>query len=168
LTTTSPIDSEKSMQQTFESWEYHTDAKMRESSSDTEPFPEYEEPDLAEYQAIIDDICNYGADGSVGGESEDEEIINVRPLNQRPNFRFEPSALSRQLPGFIAEMEAANKTLKESIRSGDLDEHRLEMGEEVEGEYIEMNLGLGVLEEQRETSEEVEAEAEKTVSIEEL
>lgn len=125
--------------------DFEQETRARQASEGSEPFPDYVEPDLSEYANIMEAIYNYGAGGSVGGSSEsEEEIINVRPLNQRPTMRFEPSALSSRLPGFLAEMAAENEKLEESIRSGELS--NFEAGEGDEGEHIEMNLGLGVLE----------------------
>jgi hypothetical protein len=187
----SPTNSKKSTQQVFEYWEYHADVSMRETSPNGEPFPEYIEPDLSEYMAIMDDIYNYGADGSVGsveeslgsvddsvddsvedniGSVEDnvssvedspDEVINFKPTNKKPSFHFEPSTIASQLPSFLSELKAANDALDAS--------RMLELDEEDEGEHIEMNLGLGVLEEEHLTSEdEDEAEAEKSVLIKEI
>ena len=172
----SPTNS-KSTQQVFEYWEYHADASMREISQNGEPFPEYIEPDLSEYMAIMDDIYNYGADGSVGSvedsvndsiednisivEDSSDEVINFKPTYNKPSFHFEPSTIASQLPSFLSELKAANDALDAS--------QMLELDEEDVGEYIEMNLGLGVLEEKHLTSEdEDEAEAEKSVLIKEI
>lgn len=73
-----------------------------------------------------------------------EEITNVRPLNQKPCFRFEPSSLANKLPDFLASMKAANDVLA----TGDSEEHKIELSEsDSDRPHIEMNLGLGVLEE---------------------
>jgi hypothetical protein len=135
-----------------------------------EPFPDYIEPDPAEFGQIAEDILDFGAGNedhststsesstSVSSDFEDtpnssENIVNFRPLNQKPSFKFTPSSsLSSRLPDFLASMKAANKSLQADIIAGKQD-HILEINgvtkdeREKERPYIEMNLGLGVLEE---------------------
>ncbi|RDL39564.1 uncharacterized protein BP5553_03904 [Venustampulla echinocandica] len=79
-----------------------------------------------------------------GFSTSSEEITNVRPLNQKPCFRFQPSSLANTLPGFLASMKAANDVLA----TGESGEHKIELSEsDSDQPHIEMNLGLGVLEE---------------------
>jgi hypothetical protein len=81
-----------------------------------------------------------------------ENIDSVRPLNQKPSFKFTPSSsLASKLPEFLASIKAANDSLEADITAGKQDNHLLEIGEsspknQEERPYIEMNLGLGVLE----------------------
>ena len=91
------------------------------------------------------------------------------------------SSIANELPSFLAEMKAANDALEANIAAGNHEEHLLEIHDDVyikreeeeERPYIEMNLGLGVLEEMNnDGSDEDTAEsdddkdaAEKSVSL---
>lgn len=44
-------------------------------------------------------------------EGEKEEVINFQPLNQKPNFKFQPSALASSLPSFLEEFKRKNEAL---------------------------------------------------------
>jgi hypothetical protein len=139
-----------------------------DENMEIEPFPDYIEPDPAEFGQIAEDILDCGAGNedhftstsntspSVLSDVEDtpstsEDVVNFRPLNQKPSFKFTPSStLSSRLPGFLASMKAANNSLQADVIAGKQD-HILEINGVDESEkelpYIEMNLGLGVLEE---------------------
>ncbi|KFX99980.1 hypothetical protein V490_01543 [Pseudogymnoascus sp. VKM F-3557] len=91
-------------------------------------------------------------------------VTNVQPMDRKPNFDFAAlksnSLLMNKLPGFLAEMDAANRELEAEKKAGTIAERRLEIsddeegeGEKTTGQYIEMNLGLGVLEEKTSDSE---------------
>lgn len=90
------------------------------------------------------------------------KVTNVQPMDRKPKFDFAAlksnSSLMNKLPGFLAEMDAANRELEAEKKAGTIAERRLEIDDdEEEGEkaeqYIEMNLGLGVLEEKTSDSE---------------
>jgi hypothetical protein len=119
---------------------------------ETEPFPEYVEPTDEEMQNWVDDVTATVASNVLEGfnaipsKAAPEEIINVKPNIQKPSFRFEPSSIASRLPGFLAEMKAAN----EQLAAGNPDQHNMEILEsDNTSEHIEMDLGLGVLEELR-------------------
>ncbi|KAH8668165.1 hypothetical protein BGZ60DRAFT_45007 [Tricladium varicosporioides] len=81
---------------------------------------------------------------SSDSEGSSEGIINFRPSNQKPTFRFEPSSIAAGLPGFLAAMKASN----EELISGKVNKNmELSDDDSGEGEHIEMDLSLGVLEE---------------------
>jgi hypothetical protein len=87
-------------------------------------------------------------------ESTYDNITNIRPANERPNISLElvrDSNVASKLPGFLAQLRAANEELEEEKSAGSLANHRIEIDESdsaAEGEqHIELNLGLGVLEE---------------------
>ncbi|EHK99986.1 hypothetical protein M7I_4069 [Glarea lozoyensis 74030] len=83
-------------------------------------------------------------DSSSDSEDSDEEIINFRPANQKPNFKFEPSALGASLPSFLAALKSSN----DGLAAGVPDDQKFEISDsDSDEEHIEMNLGLGVLEE---------------------
>lgn len=89
------------------------------------------------------------------------KVTNVQPMDRKPKFDFAAlqsnSLLLNKLPGFLAEMDAANRELEAEKKAGTIAERRVEIDDEEEGEkdgqYIEMNLGLGVLEEKTSDSE---------------
>ncbi|ELR05600.1 hypothetical protein VC83_07675 [Pseudogymnoascus destructans] len=95
-------------------------------------------------------------------ENKTNKVMNVQPMDRKPKFDFASlksnSSLMNKLPGFLAEMDAANRELEAEKKAGTIAERRLEIDDdEEEGEkaeqYIEMNLGLGVLEEKTSDSE---------------
>lgn len=125
-------------------------------NQETEPFPVHHEPTTEEIAAWADGVISTAASNELDGfnvvpsEPKPEEIINVKPKVNKPSFRFEPSSFASRLPGFLAEMKAAN----EELASGDSKDHSMELPETgTTSQYIEMNLGLGVLEHVKEDSE---------------
>ncbi|KAL4956715.1 hypothetical protein BDW69DRAFT_181278 [Aspergillus filifer] len=93
--------------------------------------------------------------------STDKNGLPTLPARKKPNIRRlnpQPSILSK-LSAFLPQMKSANEDLQREIEAGRGKELRLEEeeGEDKEGgesggegkQYIEMNLGLGVLEEKR-------------------
>ncbi|KAF7919946.1 uncharacterized protein EAE98_009180 [Botrytis deweyae] len=102
---------------------------------------------------------------SSDADSEDE-IPMIRPLNARPVMRvstldgFGASEGLNNLPDFLKQMKEANEELMKKIEKGE--DRKLEDVKEGES-YVEMNLGLGVLEETRdgERGSESESEAEE-------
>ncbi|KAL4809430.1 hypothetical protein BDV18DRAFT_80436 [Aspergillus unguis] len=88
------------------------------------------------------------------GLNNDEGITSL-PARRKPNIcrlNQEPSLLSR-LSAFLPQMKTANEDLEKEIAAGRAKDIQLDDEEEGEdqkdGQYIEMNLGLGVLEEKR-------------------
>jgi hypothetical protein len=149
-----------------------------------EPFPEYVEPDPAELGLIAEDVLEFGAtsmsastsgsdsspllSGTEDESSSSEEIVNFQPLSKKPRFEFSPSStLTSKLPDFLASMKAANDNLQADIVAGKK-EHLLEIdgATEKEGEqersYIEMDLGLGVLEETANHSDSADDDSNKS------
>ncbi|CAD6439746.1 7b6946e4-3856-4adf-ba9b-e43d517273b9-CDS [Sclerotinia trifoliorum] len=102
------------------------------------------------------------SESSSEDESEDE-IPLIRPLNARPVMRvselngFGGSGGLGNLPDFLKQMKEANEELMKKISGGE--ERGLEDVREGES-YVEMNLGLGVLEEKRDGDSEDESESE--------
>ncbi|KAM0159099.1 hypothetical protein ACHAPG_003795 [Botrytis cinerea] len=95
-------------------------------------------------------------------ESEDE-IRMIRPLNARPVMRvstlngFGASEGLNNLPDFLKQMKEANEELMKKIEKGE--DRKLEDVKDGES-YVEMNLGLGVLEETRDGERGSESESE--------
>ncbi|KAF7874975.1 hypothetical protein EAF04_002148 [Stromatinia cepivora] len=102
------------------------------------------------------------SESSSEDESEDE-IPLIRPLNARPIMRvselngFGGSEGLNNLPDFLKQMKEANEELMKKVSGGE--ERGLEDVREGES-YVEMNLGLGVLEERRDGGSEDESESE--------
>ena len=85
---------------------------------------------------------------SSSSDESDESITNVRPLNQKPSFKFDrsTSSIASKLPSFLEQLKRSN----DELLTGDAPISGFELDNEDEestGEHIEMNLGLGVLEE---------------------
>lgn len=92
--------------------------------------------------------------GAHNDKPASDNITTLRPNNERPNISLDlikDSAVASKLPGFLAQMRAANQELEEEKSAGTLANRRIELDESdsaAEGEqHIEMNLSLGVLEE---------------------
>lgn len=122
---------------------------------DTEPLPPQFEPTAKETviwaNAVIsaagsNELHGFNVVPSVSISASSEEIINVKPNNNKPSFRFEPSSIASRLPGFLAQMKAAN----DELAAGNPEQHIMELSDsDTASEHIEMNLGLGVLEQLR-------------------
>ncbi|KAK2745263.1 hypothetical protein FQN57_003958 [Myotisia sp. PD_48] len=91
-------------------------------------------------------------------ESDSEESSNVNHEDiptirqgSKPCIRpVKGSDLQRRILNFLPVLKAANEDLEKSMASGDLSKLELnEDDEKVQGQYIEMSLGLGVLEERQ-------------------
>ncbi|KAH0350792.1 hypothetical protein KCU83_g4670, partial [Aureobasidium melanogenum] len=80
-------------------------------------------------------------------------IPTIRPKKQKPNFtRPATSDLQSRLQAFLPQMAAANAELEKLAKEGGLEGKRLEdVGEG--DEYVEMELGLGVMEQKKEGEE---------------
>jgi hypothetical protein len=147
--------------------------KQRIRSTEDESTEAIESTDVTEstvenedYDEIFDDVQQYGMAEEDGSSDSDDEIINVRPLNAKPTMRFSESSLGSRLGSFLTEMKGANEKLLADVESGD--NPSFELSDSEEG-HIEMNLGLGVLEEKAEDAEQdTTTEAERSVIIEEL
>ncbi|KKK22093.1 hypothetical protein ARAM_002506 [Aspergillus rambellii] len=87
----------------------------------------------------------------------DSEQMAALPARRKPNIRKmakQPTLLSK-LSAFLPQMKSANEHLQQEIAAGREKDIRLDNEDEEhhEGQYIEMNLGLGVLEEKRSDDE---------------
>ncbi|OJI97306.1 hypothetical protein ASPVEDRAFT_24271 [Aspergillus versicolor CBS 583.65] len=114
-----------------------------------------------------DDAQSETAGNSNNVVTGDNEGITSLPARRKPNIRRidqEPSLLSK-LSAFLPQMKTANEDLQREIAAGRAKDIRLDEGDENEaqsdGQYIEMNLGLGVLEEKRPGDEPTSGDEEK-------
>ncbi|KAF2434020.1 hypothetical protein EJ08DRAFT_21259 [Tothia fuscella] len=86
-----------------------------------------------------------------GSENEGERITNVRP-GVKPVIKVDDvvgGGLLDRLKTFLPALEKANGELEKAREDGTLKDKVLDDAEDGEEEYIEMDLGLGVLEEKR-------------------
>jgi hypothetical protein len=147
------------------------DNDISSAENDADELSSSEDEDDDTSSAGEDDISsteNYGDDtSSFEGENEvlstpgaysdkptSDNITTLRLNNRRPNISLElvkNSNVASKLPGFLAQMRAANQELEEEKSAGTLANRRIELNESESaaegGQHIEMNLGLGVLEE---------------------
>jgi hypothetical protein len=110
--------------------------------------------DLSSVEDSGDDDDGLSNTAARDDELTSDNITTLRPNNVRPNISLDlikDSAVASKLPGFLAQMRAANQELEEEKSAGTLANRRIELDDSdsaIEGEqHIEMNLGLGVLEE---------------------
>ncbi|KAL4917538.1 hypothetical protein BDW62DRAFT_201568 [Aspergillus aurantiobrunneus] len=96
----------------------------------------------------------------------DNEGITSLPARRKPHIRrLEPeSSLLSKLSAFLPQMKTANEDLQKEIAAGCAKDIQLDDADENDdhgnGQYIEMNLGLGVLEEKREGDDSNSGEGE--------
>jgi hypothetical protein len=100
-----------------------------------------------------------------------EEVIDISKPLAKPNMSFAQlhnSSVASLLPSFLARMAAANNELKTEEAMGTIATRRMELDESADeaevGQYIEMNLGLGVLQEEDDmTSSDDETSSDNSV-----
>jgi hypothetical protein len=119
-----------------------------------------------------DDMASRAANGELGDDidhethlasgdivKDDGEIIPIGPRTSKPKFEFkklQKSTVVSMLPEFLAQIEASNQQLQAEIAAGK--NVTIEAAEDSE-QYIEMNLGLGVLEEQNDATSDADSES---------
>ncbi|PNS19255.1 hypothetical protein CAC42_2432 [Sphaceloma murrayae] len=118
-----------------------SDDTSEESDSDSSEDLDDEQADVARTRSSL-------ATPSDTESSTDEEEMEGEAVEQRIHFPGSDLPLKERLAAFLPQMKAANDSLEELKQSGRLKEVVLDDVEEGRP-HIEMNLGLGVLEEQR-------------------
>ncbi|KAL1865557.1 hypothetical protein Plec18167_009370 [Paecilomyces lecythidis] len=116
------------------------------SSSSSSSSSESEEGNERRIEDTQDNIDE--SDDSSDEEEEDASIINVRgrPKPRIQRINGDSSILSR-ISNFLPRLKAANDELRRNFEDGKSKDIVMDdVNEEDEGQYIEMNLGLGVLE----------------------
>ncbi|QDS77191.1 hypothetical protein FKW77_002459 [Venturia effusa] len=80
--------------------------------------------------------------------ADDEGVTNLRP-GTKPNMQLASlkGGLLQRLKTFIPELAAANQELDKERLDGTIERRNIEQVDEGEGPFIELDLGLGVLEE---------------------
>lgn len=119
-----------------------------------------EESDSSEYESSSeeDEDSDDSADDS---EAEDEIVTIGGPV--KPSIRKPKTGafdLKSRLAAFLPQLAAANSELERLRAEGGLEGMSMEDVDEEEGGYIEMDLGLGVLEEKRDGEESGDEEGE--------
>ncbi|KAF2398672.1 hypothetical protein EJ06DRAFT_88179 [Trichodelitschia bisporula] len=121
--------------------------------------------DFHNYSDDDEDYVDDGRDDEAKDDANDdapETITNVRP-GVKPTITADaarPSPLLQQLRGFLPQLKAANEELEKAREEGKLDERVIENVDEGD-QYIELNLGLGVLEEKDPNKESSDSESEE-------
>jgi hypothetical protein len=124
------------------------DSDSELSSSSEEPSSdESDEEDDYENESDVD------AEGERRRSDVQDEVTNLRP-GRKPEIRKEHARkdLLEKIRSFLPELEEANEQLEKERAAGTLDERNIEVYDE-DGQHIEMNLGLGVLEEKVESQD---------------
>ncbi|KAK2853333.1 hypothetical protein FQN49_005166 [Arthroderma sp. PD_2] len=113
-----------------------TSSSSFSSSTDSESEPESEEDEA-------DDSSDDAPSGNDERMHSRTNHVPSRPSAHIPNN----SALRARLASFLPSLKAANEDLERDIAAGKMMGLEVDSEEEGQGQYIEMNLGLGVLQE---------------------
>lgn len=137
--------------------EISSDSSSEESDSSEEETSEEEDaqdPTALERNSTLNCMTPSDTEStSDADQDEDTPVSNTTPFGS--NF-----PLSERLASFLPQMKAANENLEELRRTGRLQEVTLDEVEEGRP-HIEMNLGLGVLEEKNGSGSSSESEEEE-------
>ncbi|KMU78589.1 hypothetical protein CISG_01629 [Coccidioides immitis RMSCC 3703] len=142
------------------------------SSSSLAPTPYSASSSSSSGHRDRDDLCSVAPNGdavhSVPSEDEENEpIILTRP--KPPMYRIPTSDLSARLAAFLPALRAANDNLERDIAAGkvmsaEIHDDSEDVDDRADGEgrrtdqYIEMNLGLGVLEQKSDDESEASSD----------
>ena len=111
-----------------------------------------DDDDNSSSESSEDSVSDSDAESS-GRDTErgnQDPIFTVRGAQKPPIQRPDPSDLKAQLAAFLPKMAAANASLRTMQEQGLFKGKSFEdVDDEAEGGYIEMDLGLGVLEEKK-------------------
>ena len=119
------------------------------------------------------DQSDTSSDLSINTDDDPEKVVTLRP-GKKPKMRS-PSTkksnfLLKRLQAFLPELQNANQVLERDRMEGRLEQRMIENVEEGEERVIEMDLGLGVLEERNsgdrgDTSAHEDAGAEAEIDV---
>jgi hypothetical protein len=124
----------------------------------------------------IEEAFTHGTDkGDAKYIDTSEEVITISKPLAKPNMSFAElhnSSVASLLPSFLARMAAANNELKTEEAIGTIATRRMELDESADeaevGQYIEMNLGLGVLQEKDDMTSSSDDETSSDNSVEDI
>ncbi|KAF2202790.1 hypothetical protein GQ43DRAFT_298999 [Delitschia confertaspora ATCC 74209] len=140
-----------------------SESELSESSSDPSSASSTDEESSSDEEE--DEVQQEEAKEEGSSEEEDNVIIDIIPRPaEKPKMRLSEignnvSDLKARLQSFLPQLKAANEELERERRAGTL-KNRVIEGDEGGGEYIEMDLGLGVLEHKGHNGEDKESEDE--------
>lgn len=128
-----------------------TSANKNDSDSDDDDYTSSSGSDSDEDDTEDDDEEEEQKRDVNSDDGSDHSLPRI-PARQKPQiYRIEkkPDILSR-LSAFLPQMKSANDELQREIDAGRAQDLMLDdVDDQTDGQYIEMNLGLGVLEEKR-------------------
>ncbi|KAH7067262.1 hypothetical protein BKA63DRAFT_570572 [Paraphoma chrysanthemicola] len=120
-----------------------------DSNSDSELSESSEEP--SSESSSEDEEDDAASDMDLEEQQGEDGVVNVR-IGKKPTMKLDKDELGPDIGSFLKEflpqLKAANDELEAQRKAGTLDSKMIDAGEEEDAEqYIEMDLGLGVLEE---------------------
>jgi len=118
---------------------------------------EDEEEDDGDESSSSSEESNGASDVSNEDKEEGDTIINVGGA-KKPTMRLPTSDLKSRLSTFLPQLAAANAELEILKENGGLKDRQIDNVQDGEGDYIEMDLGLGVLEEKPDGGKESSSE----------
>ncbi|KAF2742057.1 hypothetical protein M011DRAFT_472550 [Sporormia fimetaria CBS 119925] len=132
-----------------------SDSESNLSESSEDPSSESSIDDGEDDSEDTDDSSDRGsasAHSTPDDAHADEDIINLRAnRGEKPPMRLDKNDLGPDirdfLKDFLPQLKAANEELEAERRAGTLRDREIEVHDDAEDHYIEMDLGLGVLEE---------------------
>ncbi|GES59133.1 hypothetical protein ATEIFO6365_0003041300 [Aspergillus terreus] len=124
------------------------------ASDDEDDFTSSSGSDSSDDESDDDGEEGQSGDEHDQGKSDDgrDQALPRIPARQKPRIQHveRDGDLLARISAFLPQMKNANDELQREIEAGRAKEIRLdEVDDQNEGQYIEMNLGLGVLEEKR-------------------
>ncbi|KAF2190214.1 hypothetical protein K469DRAFT_747428 [Zopfia rhizophila CBS 207.26] len=142
-----------------------SDGSTAASDVDTDSESELEESsDDTSSESSSEEVSDEESDeeSSLNEENEDEIINLIANKGNKPVIKFprneSAAGLRLRLKGFLPQLAAANEQLEKERKAGTLKKREIEKDGEAEGEYIEMNLGLGVLEHKNSKAQDSETD----------
>ncbi|KAF1814907.1 hypothetical protein P152DRAFT_447195 [Eremomyces bilateralis CBS 781.70] len=140
---------------------------LTDSASESPSETDYEEFEKAPKPApakkwldgtLSDSLSDSDSDTDSDSGSDESSVISVVPRDRRPRMRLDEAALaagdsgqvvplSVRLREFLPQLAAANQALETDRKAGNVSALSMESDFEDGVQYIEMDLGLGVLEE---------------------
>ncbi|CAI7570657.1 unnamed protein product [Penicillium glandicola] len=118
------------------------------SGSSSEDESESENEDEQHSDQEMNGTAEPSTDAHASGPSSSLPHIAGRPKPRIHRLKGDSGLLSR-LNAFLPKMKDANEDLQRQIEAGEAENLVLDNADENGGQYIEMDLGLGVLEEKR-------------------
>ncbi|TLD29430.1 hypothetical protein E2P81_ATG05724 [Venturia nashicola] len=126
-----------------------TDVDSDSDLSTSSEEPSSESDDSSGSDSDSDNASDNASDTTQRASTQDSEVItNLRP-GTKPNMKLGTTngGLLQRLKAFVLEIAAANQELDKERLDGTIERRNIERVENGDGPFIELDLGLGVLEE---------------------